>query len=63
VTTLVKRGTARRLGLRTPHPLHDYYLWAMADCHVATPPFYRLRLSHRLPRADGIVYTGETRLA
>jgi len=53
VTTLVKRGTARRLGLRRPDPLRAYGApWIIDEI----PP---LRLSNRLPRADGIVYTGE----
>ncbi len=53
MTTLVKRGTARRLGLRRPDPLRAYGApWIIDEI----PP---LRLSNRLPRADGIVYTGE----
>jgi hypothetical protein len=69
VTTLVKRGTARRLGLRQPGRQWAHvglFQFAMptepyvppVDGHL--PPYYGPRLSNRLPKApDGIVYTGE----
>lgn len=57
--TLVKRGTARRLGLRPADPLRHYRPWAAIDAHLLAPwgpGIYP-------PSPLGIVHIGETRLA
>jgi hypothetical protein len=59
----LKRGTARRLGLR---PWDSRYVrdwmaqrWAIG---AYQPPYSGVSLSNRLPRADGVVFIGERRL-
>lgn len=62
MTTLVKRGTARRLGLRPADPMRHYWRrWAVIDSDVHTPPFYGHTLPcATLPRSpSGVFYTGD----
>lgn len=56
--TLVKRGTARRLGLRAPDPLRGYLQWAGIDAHLLAPWGPGIYPISRL----GTVHIGETRL-
>ena len=63
MTTLVKLGTARRLGLRPADPLKHYrQRWVQsASWDIPLPPVWSL--SSEVPGKRGTFYIGETRLS